>query len=777
MNQFIDQIKFFLIATLLFATVDSFSQNVLNVSGQVLFEDGSPAVEAGLFLILENQYIDDFTSTDANGNYSFSPELGQNFENGCFSILLIDCDGVYLDYLDCYTQDNTVFVKDFLFCEYGTTSCESFIFLTPNNNNKELVLSTINIGVGPFTYLWSNGSQESTVTVPITSEGTYCVTVTDSQNCISEDCIYLAPIDPCFVFISEEDGFESVTLEAHGFGQTEEIDYQWSTNEEGPEIQITESGEYCVTMTDQLGCLSYDCLYAEVDSSEWLDCYATITENITVDGSESYLLAEAYGEGPFVYEWSFSNIVVGSSDVIYPEIDGFYCVTITDTTSCSYTTCYDYYSPNNCSVYINCLHEGSKELIATATGVLPINYLWSNGEVGSSIIIEKSGEYCVSIVDAVGCESEYCYNVTLDSIDICDGSIVTEFINQTAAILSTITTEGEVTPNASYLWNTEEVTPSITVYKAGLYCVTVTLENECTFNACTYFTESGQVFNNGVVISYTDSNLQEGLNAEIELYKVEDDHIYLYYILQEWSIPNVHGLFYLENIEDGTYIARAIPENSEEYIPSYNTMSPFWDESDQFTIINGGSGLDDLIAINTIPINGIFGKGEIGGYAGEYEFNENILLFHDSEVVGQQYTDLSGFFGFESLPFGTYTLVRERPGLDRMELQVTISEDDPVIYDLSFDDISMVTNNINDLDIKTFPNPTSNYINITSELFSKNKPIVTLIDVSGKEVAGYSNLHLEGLEFSLDITNVAKGVYFLRIEVGHRREIKRIIKI
>lgn len=778
MNQFIDQIKIFLIGIFLLVSVIAHSQNILNLSGQVLFEDGSPAIEAGLILIFEDEYLDDFTSTDINGNYSFSIPINNINEEGCFTILLIDCDGVYINYTECYTQEDNIFEKNFLFCEYGANSCYSYINITPVDTAELIVLSTLNIGIGPYSYSWSDGSQESNITLPIDYEGEYCVTVTDANGCLSDDCIFLEPLDPCFVFIFEENGYEGVILDAFGFGQSEEIDYLWSTSEQSAQIQITTSGEYCVTITDAFGCDAFDCIYVDVDTTEWLDCYAIIHEELNKDGILESLFIEAFGESPYIFQWSINGIVSEDSSSIILDENGQYCATITDAENCSYTTCYDHYVNDDCSVFIDCfIIEPFNELTATAYGEQPIIYTWSTGQEGPTITVEENGEYCVSIVDGVGCESEFCYTYTMDSLDDCEGHILTEFIDDTTAMLSLEITTGEITSNTLFLWSTGEVTANITVNEPGIYCVFVAFENGCFFEVCTYFTGDENEFNEGVIISYYDVNQEEGQGADIELYKFEGESIYLYAILQEWTLPNVQGLFYAENIEDGTYIARALPENSDQYIPSYSSDSPFWDESDQFTVENGGSGLTDIKSIYAIPINEVQGEGQIGGFGSWYEIHENIMLFYEFEVVGQEFTAIGGGFTFESLPYGTYTVVRERPGYERDEVIVTISADNPIITNVSFNEITSVENEISNLDIKIFPNPTANFINISSDLLSYNSANIRLIDVNGKVINTFDDLKQEGESVTISISDLVNGVYFISIQIEEITEIRKVIKI
>ncbi len=778
MNHILGKTKILIVGYLLLFAVYSNGQVVLNVSGQVLFEDGSPAIEAGLLLTFTEDEFDDFTSTDINGIYSFSIELPSGYEDSCFTLILIDCNGEFIPYEDCIAEANFDFDKDFLFCEYGSTFCTSFITATLDDSLNILILNTVNIGVGPYTYLWEDGTVEPTNTLSSDYVGEFCVTVTDAQDCITDVCINFDPLYPCFVFISQENGYNSVSLMASGFGQSSEIEYLWSTGEQESKIHVIESGVYCVTITDTLGCLAFDCLNVLVDSSAWDDCYAYIYVNQWADTGVDALFVDAFGDSPFEISWTFNGQFISALESIEPSAEGLYCAAVTDASDCVFSACFDYTFIPDCSVFIGCEHtEQSAALIAIGYGNAPFSFTWSTGENENAISVDKSGEYCVSIVDSDDCESAFCITVDLETNDECEGEILTEFINSTSANLSVFIPGVDVPAIVSYLWSTGQNQSVIFVQQEGLYCVEVTLEDGCVFETCTYFSSDGQGIDQGVVISYYDENTQLGQNAEIELYKIEGGGAYLYDNVQEWPLLNIQGLFYSNNMVDGTYFVRAKPINANKFIPSYSTKSPFWDESNHFIVENGGKGLKSVVNIFAIPISNITGIGKIGGFSWSYEDSDNIMLFHESVVVGQDYTDDNGLFLFTSLPYGTYTVVRERPGMERDEVIVTISANNPIVNDVQFNEITASAEEKWSSVMKVYPNPASSIVNIFFDSKTDYWSTVSVLNVDGKLIESYENSVPINNTISLDISNFDKGVYFLKIEKDNVITMKKVIKI
>ncbi|MBC8266148.1 MAG: T9SS type A sorting domain-containing protein [Flavobacteriales bacterium] len=115
-----------------------------------------------------------------------------------------------------------------------------------------------------------------------------------------------------------------------------------------------------------------------------------------------------------------------------------------------------------------CNSGSSTTLLAspTTTSNPFVSYLWSNGAIGSFIIVTAAGTYCVLATDSTGCTDSACFTVSIGEIDIfssvnpaiiCDGdSIVLEIdAYYTSIVWSTNDTTNRivVTPsiNTSYV--------------------------------------------------------------------------------------------------------------------------------------------------------------------------------------------------------------------------------------------------------------------------------------------------------------------------------------
>ncbi len=102
-------------------------------------------------------------------------------------------------------------------------------------------------------YVWSNNSTNSSITLYGGGSGSYVVTVTDNNNCVSSS----APFDvteviltPAITGVQEFCEGSAITL---GVSNGPYAQYLWNTGSTAPEISVT-GGEYTVTVTDINGC-------------------------------------------------------------------------------------------------------------------------------------------------------------------------------------------------------------------------------------------------------------------------------------------------------------------------------------------------------------------------------------------------------------------------------------------------------------------------------------------------------------------------------------------
>lgn len=168
----------------------------------------------------------------------------------------------------------------------------------------------------------------------------------------------------------------------------------------------TSNGTYQVCLIIQSAtCIDTVCRYIAVTLAN--PCSLAATISLIGPPPQNTLLANVVGgTGPFTFSWnngSTAETAIATSNMNY-------CVTVTDAIGCSTTVCYDFIS--SCTLIGAIAADSSTNtLSAVATlGTFPYTYLWSNGATTPQITTNGTGNFCVTITDALGCTTNNCFD-------------------------------------------------------------------------------------------------------------------------------------------------------------------------------------------------------------------------------------------------------------------------------------------------------------------------------------------------------------------------------
>lgn len=329
-------------------------------------------------------------------------------------------------------------------------------------------------------YQWSTGSQEPFIEVG--DSGTYCLDAVLADGCLASDCIDVEPwVDDCWAYIYEyiNDSGERV-LAVENLWAHKIKSYSWSTGEVTATIIPDSTGNYTVTIITETGC-TYTAEYYFISST---DCRVEI---YIEQGWEPFyggamLYAEALPAHGIIYQWSTGE----SEPYISITENGEYCVTITNDQGCDASHCItvdlDSIWDGQCQVYIEEQIDDAGNIALVASGWYSPNsaITWSTGETGRLIHPQQFGEYCVTISNNSGCESEACY-----------------FYNggrECHVEVQTTEYEEEVylyphpygVPPFNYEWSDGSEGDYIIAPESGEYCVTMTDATGCISQWCGY---------------------------------------------------------------------------------------------------------------------------------------------------------------------------------------------------------------------------------------------------------------------------------------------------
>ncbi|MGB4847489.1 MAG: T9SS type A sorting domain-containing protein [Saprospiraceae bacterium] len=293
---------------------------------------------------------------------------------------------------------------------------------------------------------------------------------------LQADFVYCANIviDSCSVYILEESNPGALnSLTAYTFINAN-VSYLWNTGATTQTIYPQASGVYTVEVAFPWGCTGIDSFYFVLDT--FPSCFGYISTAINSDGTY-YLQAFDFGTAPFTYLWSTGE----TSWSINGVLPGTYCVTMTDATACVFSTCVILDDPNVCTVGIF-EDPAIGGLTAIGSGVEPITFYWSTGEVGATIYPNAPGTYCVTAVDTTGCSAAACYKYGVFN-DSCYVYISVVYVDSNTVALQAF--PGIFNGYATYLWNTGDTLDIIYPQDPTFqYCVTATNASGCTASAC-----------------------------------------------------------------------------------------------------------------------------------------------------------------------------------------------------------------------------------------------------------------------------------------------------
>ena len=337
------------------------------------------------------------------------------------------------------------------------------------NSNPEPVIagsttfcagSSAILDVGDYVdYIWSEGSSSQTISV---DEGnTYSVTVTDVNGCTGETQTTITESTSLNPVISGDVDFCSggnTLLDAGAGFDT----YIWSDGSEGQTLEVDADGDFSVTVTDASGCTGETTVAITINDLPTIDVSGNqpfcTDGNITLDA----------GAGFESYIWSDLSL----NQSIEVSVGGTYTVTVTDANGCTNEMSVDVLENDNPTpVIIGATSFCSGEEVALDAGNFE-TYIWSDGSISSTIMVDAGGTYTVTVTNSNGCTGET--QLTVDE----NQSLEPEIAGPLAYCAGESVTLS-APAGFDYIWSTGDATQTITVSTPGDYEVQVTDANGC----------------------------------------------------------------------------------------------------------------------------------------------------------------------------------------------------------------------------------------------------------------------------------------------------------
>jgi len=425
--------------------------------------------------------------------YSYNWTNGDNIStadslcDGNYTVIVTDSHGC--------TSMNTVTINEPTFIAISTTTTSVLCY---NACNGTATANPVG-GIPSYNYLWSDLSSQTTPTATGLCDGTYTVSVYDSNNCMQTAVVNV--IEPTLLTSNISNvvnvscfGGNNGSAQANGTGGSPAYSYSWSNSGTSPTINNVIAGIYYVTVTDLNGCTStsqvtitqpqnLSIALTALNETCYNACNGTISSSVTG------------GTTPYQYAWSNAQNTPNINSLCV----GAYDVTITDANNCTLTSNSIITGPSQLQVVVTSVTDAScgqpnGSVSISASGGMGTNFIYTwNPNVSNNIFVNNvvAGAYNVTVTDENSCTATTTVNINNIEAPAITSIVVTNVScnggnNGTATV-----TYNSSTINNNILWSDPLAQTSTTAIglTAGNYWVVITDDNGCTVSGNAIITQ------------------------------------------------------------------------------------------------------------------------------------------------------------------------------------------------------------------------------------------------------------------------------------------------
>ena len=212
---------------------------------------------------------------------------------------------------------------------------DSLVNVSCFGNSNGLISVSVNGGVFPYSYYWNTG--DSTSNIINISYGSYQLTVTDSNNCITVETITVNQPNDLFAYFNLNYvscfGLSDGNIDATVTGGTPPFSFLWSTADTTEDLFNIPSDMYILSLLDSNNCFFTDTIVVfEPDQ---------IVASLTINSGNLESLGSG-GTMPYTYEiydpsgnlFASTSNNMGVSFSINPVVLGTYTLVVTDANGC-----------------------------------------------------------------------------------------------------------------------------------------------------------------------------------------------------------------------------------------------------------------------------------------------------------------------------------------------------------------------------------------------------------------------------------------------------------
>lgn len=365
-------------------------------------------------------------------------------------------------------------------------------------------IANISNGYPPFTFSWSPSGETSDTATGL-SAGTYSLTVTDSNGCISTATVNINQKSNMVITFSVTnvscfDGSNGQAI-ASVSNASPPYMYDWLPNGEISDTATgLSAGTYTLIVEDSLGCMDTSTVNVSQPAQIMVE-FAVTNPSCYGNNNGQIIAAISNGVPPFTFSWSPGG---QTSDTVTGISAGTYTLTVTDSTGCSSIEPVNVSQPAQLMVAYSvtpasCGSSNGQVIAMVSNGVPPLTYFWSPGRETSDTATGLSGgTYTLSVNDSSGCNITSTVNVTQASNIVVTYSVTPASCGSSNGQVIANVSSG--TPPYTFKWSPGgETSDTASGLSFGTYTVTINDSLGCSSTATVNVPQASHI-----VISFTD---------------------------------------------------------------------------------------------------------------------------------------------------------------------------------------------------------------------------------------------------------------------------------
>ncbi len=406
---------------------------------------------------------------------TFTEEIASDLPGGMYTITVMDANG-------CMAVEN-ITLQNVSLPNVTAMGIDASCGLADGS-----AIATASDGVPPYAYIWDDANSQMTETASDLPAGSYTVTVTDAEGCMTTATASVNDSGAPTASITSTDaicGASNGSASVEATGGTTPYSYQWddANMQDTQTASNLPAGNYSVTVTDANNCLTVENVTIGDTDLPTVTATSTDASPGALDGTAT--ATATGGTPPYGYQWDDAAMQISETATDLPP--GMYNVTVTDANGCTATTNVTVneagisLSAMASAVDASCGESNGTATVTASGGMMPYDYLWNDANMQNTPTATNlsAGIYTVSVTDADG-------NIITAEATVNDSGAPTAMTTSTDA--SCGAADGTATVTASdgampynYQWDDANMQTSQTAsnLSAGTYFVTVTDANNC----------------------------------------------------------------------------------------------------------------------------------------------------------------------------------------------------------------------------------------------------------------------------------------------------------